>query len=410
MRMCGNTLLRLILEWGIEMEKKTLYQVGGIAAGVVILYCALQNITKITGLFGTVLSIFSPVLFGFVIAFVLNIPMTFLESKWTMLAEKYAKACATNKKKKHVRKQTGSFGNQLKRPICMLLSMAFIVGILTLVLRLVIPELGKTLALLMRDIPEFIKDVIAWAEAHADDLPLLAEQISELKIDWEKTGKEFLSTLGTGAVGLVNFTVTTLSVTFGALIDFIVAFIFSIYVLLNKEKLAAQFHKLLVAYLPKKPREICLHVSHTAYYVFTRFITGQCTEAVILGSLCAAGMILFRFPYAAMVGALVGVTALIPVVGAFLGAGVGAFMIFMQDPLQALLFVVYLTVLQQLEGNIIYPRVVGQSVGLPAMWVMAAVAVGGGIGGIGGMLLAVPVASIAYTLLRENVNKKIAQK
>ena len=121
-------------------------------------------------------------------------------------------------------------------------------------------------------------------------------------------------------------------------------------------------------------------------------------------------MLLFRFPYAAMVGALVGVTALIPVVGAFLGAGVGAFMIFMQDPLQALLFVVYLTILQQLEGNIIYPRVVGQSVGLPAMWVMAAVAVGGGIGGIGGMLLAVPVASIAYTLLRENVNKKIAQK
>lgn len=391
------------------MEKKTLYQIGGIAAGVVILYCALQNITQITGLFGTVISILSPVLFGFVIAFILNIPMTFLEGKWNMLAEKYAEV-SVGKKKKRVRKQKASFGNQLKRPICLLLSIAFIVGVLTLVLRLVIPELGKTLTLLMRDIPEFIKDVIAWAEAHADELPMLAEQISELQIDWEKTGKEFLSTLGSSAVGLVNFTVATLSVTFGALIDFIVAFIFSIYVLLNKEKLGAQFHKLLVAYLPKKPREICLHVTHTAYHVFSRFITGQCTEAVILGSLCAAGMILFRFPYAAMVGALVGVTALIPVVGAFLGAGVGAFMIFMQDPLQALLFVVYLTVLQQLEGNIIYPRVVGQSVGLPAMWVMAAVAVGGGIGGIGGMLLAVPVASIAYTLLRENVNKKIAQK
>lgn len=391
------------------MEKKTLYQVAGIAAGVVILYCALQNVTQITGLFGTVVSILSPVLFGFVIAFVLNIPMTFLEGKWTMFAEKYTKASA-GKKKKHVRKHTVSFGNQLKRPVCMLLSIAFILGVLTLVLRLVIPELGKTLALLMRDIPEFIKDVIAWVNTHADELPMLAEQIAELEIDWEKTGKEFLSTLGNSAVGILNFTVNTLSITFGALIDFIVAFIFSIYVLLNKEKLGAQFKKLLVAYLPEKPREVCLHVTHTAYHVFSRFITGQCTEAVILGSLCAAGMILFRFPYAAMVGALVGVTALIPVVGAFLGAGVGAFMIFMQDPLQALLFVVYLTILQQLEGNIIYPRVVGQSVGLPAMWVMAAVAVGGGIGGIGGMLLAVPVASIAYTLLRENVNKKIAQK
>ena len=292
----------------------------------------------------------------------------------------------------------------------MLLSIAFIVGVLMLVLRLVLPELSKTLTLLMQEIPEFIKKAIAWAEANTKNLPMFAEQISKFQIDWEKTGKEFLSTLGNSAVGIVNFTVTTLSVTFSALVDFIVAFIFSIYVLLNKEKLAEQFHKLLVAYLPEKPRVMCLHVAQTAYGIFSKFITGQCTEAVILGSLCAIGMVLFRFPYAAMVGALVGVTALIPVVGAFLGAGVGAFMIFMQDPWQALLFVVYLMVLQQLEGNIIYPRVVGQSVGLPAMWVMAAVAVGGGIGGIGGMLLAVPVASIVYTLLRENVNKRIEQK
>ena len=392
------------------MEKKTLYQLAGIAAGVVILYCALQNLTQVTGVIGTVISIFSPVLLGFVIAFVLNIPMAFLESKWTIFAEKYTKASVA-KKKKRVRKcTTDSFINKFKRPVCLLLSIAFIVGGLTLILQLVIPELGKTLALLMQDIPEFIKEVIAWAEANADELPMLAEQIAKLQIDWEKTGKEFLTTVANSALGIVNFTVTTLSVTFGALVDFIVAFIFSIYVLLNKEKLGVQFQKLLRAYLPEKPREICLHVAHTAYYIFSRFITGQCTEAVILGSLCAIGMILFRFPYAAMVGALVGVTALIPVVGAFLGAGVGAFMIFMQDPLQALLFVVYLTVLQQLEGNIIYPRVVGQSVGLPAMWVMAAVAVGGGIGGIGGMLLAVPVASIAYTLLREHVNKRITKK
>ena len=391
------------------MEKKTLYQLAGIAAGVVILYCALQNLTKVTGVIGTVISIFSPVLLGFIIAFVLNIPMTFLEGKWTVLAEKYANTSSA-KKKKRVRKHTACISNTCKRPVCLLLSIAFIVGTLTLVLRLVIPELGKTLALLMQDIPEFIKEVIAWAEANADELPMLAEQIAKLQIDWEKTGKEFLSTVGNSALGIVNFTVTTLSVTFGALVDFIVAFIFSIYVLLNKEKLGAQFQKLLTAYLPEKPRKLCLHITHTAYHVFSRFITGQCTEAVILGSLCAIGMIVFRFPYAAMVGALVGVTALIPVVGAFLGAGVGAFMIFMQDPLQALLFVVYLTVLQQLEGNIIYPRVVGQSVGLPAMWVMAAVAVGGGIGGIGGMLLAVPVASIAYTLLREHVNKRIEKK
>ena len=391
------------------MEKKTFYQLGGIATGVVVLYCLLQNIGKVGDLFRIAFSIISPVLIGFAIAFVLNIPMTFLERKWTEIAEKI-NTRNRKKKKKGVQKRSNSIEQTLKRPVCLLLSLAFIVAVLTLVMSLVLPELGKTLSILMTEIPNFIKNVIAWANTHSDDWPLLAEKIAEINIDWEKTGKELLSTLGNSTLGLVNFTVNTISVTVGLIIDFVVSFIFSIYVLLNKERLGVQFKKLLTAFLPKKYKDICLHIAETSYHIFAKFITGQCTEAVILGSLCAGGMILFGFPYAAMVGALVGVTALIPVVGAFLGAGVGAFMIFMQDPVQALLFVVYLTTLQQLEGNLIYPKVVGQSVGLPAMWVLAAVTVGGSLGGIVGMLFAVPVASIVYTLLKETVNKKIEQK
>lgn len=192
--------------------------------------------------------------------------------------------------------------------------------------------------------------------------------------------------------------------------DFVIAFIFAIYVLLSKETLSSQIIRLFQAFLPEKIRNGVLHVASTAHGIFCSFVTGQCIEAVILGSLCAIGMVIFRFPYAAMIGVLVGVTALIPVVGAFIGAGVGAFLILMNDPFQALMFIIYIVVLQQIEGNVIYPKVVGSSVGLPAMWVLAAVTVGGGIGGILGMLFAVPTASVLYTLLREAMRKRLEKK
>ena len=162
--------------------------------------------------------------------------------------------------------------------------------------------------------------------------------------------------------------------------------------------------------MPERVRNALFHISSTSHRIFCAFVTGQCVEAVILGSLCTIGMLIFRFPYAAMIGVLVGVTALIPVVGAFIGAGVGAFLILMNDPFQALMFIVFIVVLQQIEGNVIYPKVVGSSVGLPAMWVLAAVTVGGGIGGIAGMLFAVPTVSVLYTLLREATQKRLDKK
>ncbi|MGN1083792.1 MAG: AI-2E family transporter, partial [Lachnospiraceae bacterium] len=171
-----------------------------------------------------------------------------------------------------------------------------------------------------------------------------------------------------------------------------------------------QTKKLFQAFLPERVRNAVLHIAGTSHGIFCAFVTGQCIEAVILGSLCAIGMLIFRFPYAGMIGALVGVTALIPVVGAFIGAGVGAFLILMTDPFQALMFLIYIVVLQQIEGNVIYPKVVGSSVGLPAMWVLAAVTVGGGIGGVLGMLFAVPTASVAYTLLREVTDRRLKKK
>ena len=194
----------------------------------------------------------------------------------------------------------------------------------------------------------------------------------------------------------------------GTVMQSFIALIFALYLLAGKDRLNRQFHALADTYLPERFTRRLWYVLVTAHDTFTRFFVGQFTEAIIIGVLCTLGMALFRLPYATMIGTLVGATALLPVVGAYLGAGIGAFMILTVNPLQALVFLIFIAVLQQLEGNLIYPRVVGTSIGLPGIWVLAAVTVGGGIGGIAGMLLAVPVTATFYRLLRTDVQRRQA--
>ena len=183
--------------------------------------------------------------------------------------------------------------------------------------------------------------------------------------------------------------------------------IFAVYILFNKEKLASQADRLMRSYMKPKSEERFRYFCATADKCFSSFIVGQCTEAVILGLLCAIGMAILRIPYASTIGTLIGATALIPIVGAYIGAAVGALMIVVVDPIKALWFLIFLVILQQVEGNVIYPKVVGSSVGLPGMWVLAAVTVGGGLGGIGGMLLGVPAAATVYKLLENDVHRRL---
>ena len=206
-----------------------------------------------------------------------------------------------------------------------------------------------------------------------------------------------------GFTSFVNSTLTAVGAVVGSVVNFFIGLIFGIYILSGKEKLHSQVSRIMHAYMKERTVARIRYIYRTANETFSSFIIGQCTEAVILGTLCTIGMLLFRFPYAPMIGAFIGATALIPIVGAYLGAAVGAFMILTVDPLKALLFIIFIVVLQQLEGNLIYPRVVGSSIGLPGIWVLAAVTVGGGLGGIGGMLLGVPVAATAYKLIRNDV-------
>lgn len=397
------------------------------AAGLIVLYCLLQKLSVVGMALQWIFGLFSPIVLGLIIAFVLNLPMRGLEKMWDkmdgLLRRLFGKKSKTDKKtdaiekseqkvsvKRTEQKQQGKISKALRRPICLLASIVVILAILSAVVALVLPEIGKAVMLLINGVHAVLRKVQTWCLTYAEEYPMIEKFILEMNIDWEATAKSLLGIIGSGTLGVVGSTFMSVVNALGGIMDFVIAFIFAIYVLLSKETLSSQIIRLFQAFFPEKIRNGVLHVASTAHGIFCSFVTGQCIEAVILGSLCAIGMVIFRFPYAAMIGVLVGVTALIPVVGAFIGAGVGAFLILMNDPFQALMFIIYIVVLQQIEGNVIYPKVVGSSVGLPAMWVLAAVTVGGGIGGILGMLFAVPTASVLYTLLREAMRKRLEKK
>lgn len=391
------------------MERHRFWSVFFATAGLIVLYCVLQKLSVVWQGILWVLGIFSPIYVGLILAFVLNLPMRGLERLWNKCDLGIRSLCK-KKKKSQAEVQVGKISGVLRRPFCLLAAILIILFILAAVIALVIPELGKAVMLIVNGVPDYFDRVKVWALKYANEYPVVYETIADLNINWEGTGTKLLSLIGSGTLNFVGTTFMSVVNALGGIIDFVISLIFAVYVLLNKETLSGQIEKVLDAYLPDKMKNDILHVAGTSHGIFCAFVTGQCIEAVILGSLCAIGMVIFRFPYAAMIGVLVGVTALIPVVGAFIGAGVGAFLILMIDPLQALMFLLYIVILQQIEGNVIYPKVVGTSVGLPAMWVLAAVTVGGGIGGVVGMLFSVPTVSVIYTLLREKVAKRLEKK
>lgn len=374
----------------ITFRRLTLLTLGGI-----VLFWLLQNFKTLLNTGSWVIGLFNPILLGFCIAFVLNVPMSFLE--------RYAQ--------KHIKKP---FFNVLRRPLCIIISIIFILMMLAFVFILVVPELLRAFGVLAQMVPyvfnEALRLVQQWTAEHADSLPALEQWLSELTIDWASLGRSVLALITNGAGTLLDGTVQIASGIFGGMTQLMFSFILALYMLLGKETLLHQLRAVLRAVLPMPAVEKTEMVLTLSARTFAGFITGQCTEACILGTLCWLGMTLLRLPYAPMVGALIGFTALIPIVGAFIGTVIGAFMIGMVSPISALWFVIFLLTLQQIEGNLIYPRVMGSSVGLPGMWVLAGVTVGGAVSGVIGMLFAVPVTSILYTLARMETQRRLAAK
>jgi len=365
----------------VKLEWRSVFRLG---TGAFLLYlCILwwPDVSHfLSALFGTAM----PLAVGCVIAYLLNI-----------LTGLYERHYFTKSKASAVAKS--------RRPVCIAAAFITLIAMVVFVIALVVPQVINCVRLLGADLQTLVTDL----PTQLGPFDILLEDVMAAlsDINWqEKIGKG-LQLLTNGLGSAIDTVFAVVSAVFSSILTAFMSIIFSIYVLMGKERLGRQLGQLMARYVKKSWQKNIHHVLAVTNDCFRRYIIGQCTEAVILGVLCILGMLILRLPYAVMIGTLIGFTALIPIAGAYIGAGVGAFMIFMVSPMQALIFLIFIVVLQQIEGNLIYPKVVGSSIGLPPIWVFAAVTVGGGIMGIMGMLLAVPLTAACYQLLREDVHK-----
>lgn len=331
-----------------------------------------------------------PLILGCVMAYVLNILMVRLE-------------------RIYFPKSKSTLVLKSRRPVCIILSLAFLFLIVFFVLYLVIPQVVNCFVIISKDVPQAVEKMISFMIEKSDELPTLQKQLTELDLDWGNIFNKISSGLMTGTKGFLTSATSIVGSFVGAVVNVVIGLIFSLYVLACKEDVGDKLNRVFKAFLKSNIYDKLSYVLKVVHQCFSSFIVGQVTEAIILGTLCALGMSLLRLPYAGPIGALVGLTALIPIFGAYIGAALGAFMIVTVDPKQALVFLIFLVILQQLEGNLIYPKVVGSSIGLPGIWVLAAIMIGSGLGGVVGMLMGVPVAASAYKLLRNATKKREEQ-
>ena len=351
------------------------------------------NFSTLLGIASDFISMLKPFIIGAAIAFVVNLPMKFIEEKLLNHLPK---------------KLQGS-----KRTIGIVLALLFFIGVIAFVVISVIPQMGRTLNQLAQKIPVFFNNLLVQAEILLADNPNALAFLNSLELqsmNWEGILAKAVDFLKNGVGSLVSSTVTVAGSVFGSIVNGVISFIFSIYILSQKEKLKNQAERIIRAYFKEKTQEKILYVSKLMYRNFSKFLTGQCIEAVILGALFVVAMTIFKMPYAFMIGVLIAFTALIPLVGAFIGCFVGAFFILVDTPIKAVWFVIMFLIIQQLEGNLIYPKVVGNSVGLPSLWVLVAVTLGSSMFGVVGMLMFIPLFSTVYTLVREDVNRRNKNK
>ena len=358
----------------------------GIAGIVILVYLVIHYWGKVESLLSVSVSAATPLIIGCVMAYVINILMRFYENWYDKLFKV-------------------EIAIKIRRIVCLILAFLSLLGIVTLIINLVLPELMNCIASFIRLIPGALQTLvnIVGEEQILNMFPELKNGIDFSNISTQV--EQLIRTILGGVGGAVDSIMSALTSVFSIIVNVVIGLIFSLYVLLDKEALGRRCRTLISTYL-SKPAEKIFYVADVLDDCFHSFIVGQCIEAVVLGSLCIIGMWLLQFPYAVMIGVFIGFTALIPIAGAYIGAAVGAIMILTVSPLQAVQFLIFIVILQQLEGNLIYPKVVGESIGLPGIWVLTAITVGGGVLGVGGMLLAVPLFAAAYRLIREDVARR----
>ena len=375
----------------MNTRRKTLLYVFLGAVGCIVLYWLLFNTERVRTFFNFLKTLFAPFALGAGLAFILNVPMRAIEVR----LQKIKKIA-------------------LRRIISILLTFIAVALVLFLVVQLLLPQLVATVETLTTKMPGFATRVWGlineFLEANPEVMEWVETNTDFEQMDWMSYVEKLLSWVSDGVSGIVGSTFSAIGTVFTALFNGVIAFVFAMYCLFRKEILARQGRRLLYAFLPEKFCDEAVRIFRLTASTFSNFISGQCLEAVILGAMFAVTMLIFRMPYVPLVSVLVAVTALVPIVGAFVGCALGAFFILVDDPIKAVWFVVMFLIIQQIEGNVVYPKVVGSSVGLPGMWVLVAVAIGGKLMGIAGMFIMIPVISVLYTLLREITNKRLQKR
>ena len=372
-----------------EWNRKNLLKLFWVAIGCIFVYWLLHDVERVKGFADTVSGVAAPFVFGGVLAFILNVPMRAIENKLL-------------KKIKN---------NTLKRILAVVFTFLALLLVVGLVIWLLIPQIIKTINSLIPTLYTFLSNAQKFVYNLLDERPELMEWLKANtdfeNIKWDSLVKDALSVFGNSISAIVSGAISALSSIFAGVFDGVIAVVFSVYCLFQKETLARQGRKLLYAFVKEQTADKIIRVLRLTNSTFSNFLSGQCVEVCILGSLFAVCMAIFRMPYIPLISVLIAVTAFIPIVGAWVGCILGAFLILVVNPMLAVWFVIMFLIIQQIENNMIYPRVVGTSVGLSGMWVLVAVSVGGELMGVVGMFLMIPVASVIYTLVRELTNKKL---
>lgn len=412
----------------MKLDKENTKQIIKIVVIAIILLVALLNLESLWNVCKTFLNILSPFVCGIAIAFILNIFMTFYEEKLFKTKKKrknnskeitqsekdnqsnniMTKASnnvinKTNLEKENKQNKDNKNG---KRVVSIALSIITIVAVVTIIMLLIIPQFVEIIKNLIINMPTYLESLKDWAIDLTQRVPEINNFIQNIQIDTEALKNGLMNI----SKGVLDVTINQVSGLVSGIVNFFIAIVFAVYILANKEGLKVQAKEFIYARIPEERADYILKVSRLARDSFRSFLTGQAKEAVILGVLCTLGMLILGIPYAGPVGALTALTAFIPIVGAFIGGFVGAVLIVAIDPIKALIFIIFIIVLQQIEGNLIYPHVVGKNIGLPSIWVLVAITIGGSLFGIMGMVIGLPILSIIYAIVTENTNKKLQEK
>lgn len=378
----------------MDLNKENIKKIRGIIIFTALLIVCLWKYDVVFEFFRFIFGVTFPFILGGTFAFVLNVPMNFFQRH--LFPEERIEKTRWLKK--------------AARPFSLILVLILVIGVVSVVMFILIPQLGATFGSLGSSIQNFVPKVQKWAENVFEGNEQIRSWIGNLNFDWNRIMEVGVDFFRHGAGNMLDSTITVARSIISGLTTFFIAFVFACYILLQKEKLNIQVKKVMFAFIPRGKAEAALEVFSLTYNTFSSFLTGQCVEAVILGSMFVVSMSVLKIPYALLIGIVIAFTALIPIFGAFIGCAIGAFLIFMVNPVKALIFVILFLILQQIEGNLIYPHVVGNSVGLPSIWVLAAVSIGGSLMGIVGMLIFIPIVSVLYALFREIVYLKLKQQ